>query len=133
MALPVQIVNTLPFPLAVTEVFVEPGDVEVSGVSSPGGLSVPFTDQGELIRKLILSARLNNQSTYPVTQLDFAIQFPTSLPDDVIKIMLYREADDGYSGWLERITRSRLLEPQAELTFQAGQSHYKVTRSKVLR
>ena len=119
MALPVQIVTTPPFPLVVTEVSVEPGELEVSGGLSPGGLYVPFTDQGELVRKLILSARVNNQSTYPVTQLDFAIQFPTSLPDDVIKIMLYREADDDHSGWWERVTKSRLLEPQAELAFRA--------------
>jgi hypothetical protein len=103
MTVPIFYENSFPFPPVITEAYIETGE---SG----------RTD--DPVRELIIIVKVMNQGIYPITQLDLAIENPTVLPDDVIKILFFREPGDD-DGWADRISKNRLLEPQEGFTFEA--------------
>ena len=117
MTVPIFYENSFPFPPVITEAYIETGESAISGGTDSEGLCVPCLDEGDPVRELIITVKVMNQGIYPITQLDLAIENPTFLPDDVIKIMLYREPGD--DGWADRVSKNRLLEPQEGFTFKA--------------
>jgi hypothetical protein len=114
MTVPVFYENSFPFPPVITEAYIETGEsARYGGADS----YVPCADEGPPGQELIITVKVMNQGIYPISQLDLAIENPTFLPDDVIKIMLLRSDDDDW--WAERVSKNRLLEPQEGFTFNA--------------
>ena len=120
MMVPVKYENPSPIPLFITEAYVEAGELMTSGGADGEGVYVPFTDQGELVRELKFTTKAINQSEYPIIQLDVAIQNPVFIPDDGMKIILYREPDqDDDEAWADRACRNYLINPQEIFSFMA--------------
>jgi hypothetical protein len=118
MIAPVSCENPSPFPLGITDVYLEAGESVISEGMGRETIFAPFTR--EPVRELVLTGNVRNQGLYPITQLDIAIRNPMFLPDHVVKLMFCRERHDENDKWWERVSRNLLLEPQAEFTFDAS-------------
>ena len=118
MIVPLSCENPSPFPLAITDVYLEAGESVISEGMERETIFTPLTRVP--VRELVLTGNVRNQGLYPITQLDLAIRNPIFLPDDVVKLMFFRKCDDENDKWWERVSRNLLLEPQSEFSFEAS-------------
>jgi TonB family protein len=79
--------NSQAFPIVISEAHAEVGKTRLSNEGEGVSNDLRYTSRGEWIRDVKFTAKMVNQSSYPVTQLDLIIEAPGFFSDPLMIIV----------------------------------------------